>query len=69
MEQKVRSISPSQWAGKGGGDKPEGPGGRHTHIVETYRDSAEKYDVVKRYFDDHLVVWRNVIFERAKFNQ
>ena len=29
----------------------------------------KKYDVVKKYFDDHFVVRRNVIFERAKFNQ
>ena len=28
-----------------------------------------KYDVVKKSFDDHFVIQRNVIFERAKFNQ
>ena len=29
----------------------------------------KKYDVVKKSFDDHFVVRRNIIFDRAKFNQ
>lgn len=35
----------------------------------TEEDDAKKYDVVRAKFDSHFVVKKNVIYERAKFNQ
>ena len=32
-------------------------------------DDAKKYDVVKGKFDSHFIKRRNVIYERARFNQ
>ena len=32
-------------------------------------NNAKKYKVVKEEFDGHFVKWRNVIYERARFNQ
>ena len=41
-------------------------------ILRSFRlseEDAKKYDVVKTKFDGHFVKRRNVIYERAKFNQ
>ena len=41
-------------------------------ILRSFRlsdDDSKKYDVVKGKFDSHFVKRRNVIYERAKFNQ
>ena len=56
MEPKVRAISPSQWAGKGGGNKPDkyliyAMGDQADDILISFKlteAQLKKYDVVKK---------------------
>ena len=40
-----------------------------THVDLLSSDDLKKYETVKKKIDDYFVQQRNVIFERAKFNQ
>ena len=77
VNSEIREVSKSLWP-RGEGRRSAGQyadyamGNDAEDILRSFLLSdydSKKYDVVKGKFDSHFVKRRNVIYERAKFNQ